>query len=598
MFKWEDREYVNARKKIFKNLDTGEILNLEVQDDPDNIETESETPLTAHNLNLAQQELVDDMSKVYAGTNITAETVEGIGKINKAYGKCTQKTSTEGSNWLDTSVISNNTSNGITLTKQSDGTILLNGTTTTSISFVGVLKRHIKNINSTHSVVIGKNSGNIISGSIYTYLVNSDNTKQTGTPAINSSTARATTGIASDVEYTKVVVGINSGTVLNNVKIFIEVVPIGTTSYIPFTPNMPSVEYPAPIECVGDDVNLHDPIANPLKKGLWYSSEGNIANNSSGWYVVIPIKGGKTYTISKKHVDATFNRAILATTTTSTEPANGVAVTDTWIQHTSASTQTIKTSLSANYLFIGLAAAPTLTEEEKVKAIEELKVCEGTVVTSWSPYGYGTVENISKNGSNTSSNIVYVDKPLCGIGNVRDELDYSTRKIMRRYMYEVFDGSDDESWAISGNNQDFYEINTKYVHVGNKSLGECSMTNILNETTIGISLQNNTIGYCATMMGQGTLFRVRPPDEALENLTTYREWLSQNNIILIYELVTPIVEDIDCSNKIAQYADSTTVYNRDEAEIEVLLTNNKAISEINQNLKRIEEAIASLKAGE
>lgn len=83
---WKDRKYINPRKRVFKNMDTNEILNLEIQDDLDNIEEESETPLNAHNLNLSQQELLDDMSKTYTGTNITAPTVEGYGTINKVWG--------------------------------------------------------------------------------------------------------------------------------------------------------------------------------------------------------------------------------------------------------------------------------------------------------------------------------------------------------------------------------------------------------------------------------------------------------------------------------------------------------------------------------
>ena len=90
MFKWKDKVYVNARKRVFKNLDTNEILNLELQDDEDNIVTDSDTPLSAYCLNQAQQELVDDMSKIYMGMNITADTVEGIGRINKVYGKTTE----------------------------------------------------------------------------------------------------------------------------------------------------------------------------------------------------------------------------------------------------------------------------------------------------------------------------------------------------------------------------------------------------------------------------------------------------------------------------------------------------------------------------
>ena len=35
--KFEDRILKNPRKKILKNIDTGEILNVEIQDDPDNV---------------------------------------------------------------------------------------------------------------------------------------------------------------------------------------------------------------------------------------------------------------------------------------------------------------------------------------------------------------------------------------------------------------------------------------------------------------------------------------------------------------------------------------------------------------------------------
>lgn len=68
MFNWKGRKYVNERKRVFKNLDTGEILNLEIQDDPDNIIEESDTPLSPHCLNIAQQELVDDITEIIEKT--------------------------------------------------------------------------------------------------------------------------------------------------------------------------------------------------------------------------------------------------------------------------------------------------------------------------------------------------------------------------------------------------------------------------------------------------------------------------------------------------------------------------------------------------
>lgn len=68
MVNWEDREYVNPCKRIFKNLDTGETLNLEIQEDSSNILKESSTPLTAHNLNLMQTEMIEECGVIVSST--------------------------------------------------------------------------------------------------------------------------------------------------------------------------------------------------------------------------------------------------------------------------------------------------------------------------------------------------------------------------------------------------------------------------------------------------------------------------------------------------------------------------------------------------
>lgn len=68
MVNWEDREYVNPRKKVFKNLDTEEILILELQDDPDNV-TKEGVPVSAHNLNKMQTDLVSQSVVYYEDLN-------------------------------------------------------------------------------------------------------------------------------------------------------------------------------------------------------------------------------------------------------------------------------------------------------------------------------------------------------------------------------------------------------------------------------------------------------------------------------------------------------------------------------------------------
>lgn len=139
MFNWKDRVYVNARKKVFKNLDTNEMLNLEIQEDEGNVLEESETPLTAYCLNQAQQELVNDMSKTYIGTNIEVDTIEGVGRINKVYGKTIEVGTGEKSptnpykfqcvgddvNLLKYEDITNTLNNGLSFTKTNDSIKIL-----------------------------------------------------------------------------------------------------------------------------------------------------------------------------------------------------------------------------------------------------------------------------------------------------------------------------------------------------------------------------------------------------------------------------------------------------------------------------------------
>lgn len=98
----------------------------------------------------------------------------------------------------------------------------------------------------------------------------------------------------------------------------------------------------------------------------------------------------------------------------------------------------------------------------------------------------------------------------------------------------------------------------------------------------------------------GGIHFILPNINTLEEFKSYlvEQYAKGTPVKVVYELATPIIEDIDCSDKITQYNEQTTVYNTDNAEIEVSLTNNKAIAQINQNLQQIEEAIAGLKVGE
>ncbi len=159
MLNWKDRKYVNPRKKVFKNLDTNEILNLEIQDDPDNILEESETPLTAHNLNLAQAELVDDI-----GTQTQSErevlTLEEAIQENTEY---------------EIPVTYEVGNNSLEIYYQ--GTKLIKGIEYLEVGTEGTFSNKIKFHNWGQNVPVGRTIEFIVRGTILTKAITSEETK-------------------------------------------------------------------------------------------------------------------------------------------------------------------------------------------------------------------------------------------------------------------------------------------------------------------------------------------------------------------------------------------------------------------------------------
>lgn len=361
MIPWKDSKFINPRKKVFKNLDTNEILNLELQDDPDNVIEQSDTPINAHNLNKMQTDIINDMSKKYTGRNIVADTVAGFGQVDKIYGD---------------------------------------------------------------TVEVGEGDKS------------SDN--------------------------------------------------------------------PYKIKCVGDDINLAKHIGGYLQNGVFKSSDDDS--------FVFKVQEGETYIVSgqgNRNHSAIFSEF----------PTNNA----TCIEGTYSQTILRDTSFIASKTGYMVFYANTPTSQA---VINSFKAQKGSIATPYSEYGEGTVEIISKNSSNTSSNIIYRGKPLCALKNAegeyiaRDYIDYRNNKVYR----------------------------------------ECGYINSYTNESITTQYVSSTGSLTA-------------------------------GATVIYKLATPTTENINGSNKIVQYADSTTIYNRDNAELEATLTNNNMISNINKNFRDIEESV-------
>lgn len=206
----------------------------------------------------------------------------------------------------------------------------------------------------------------------------------------------------------------------------------------------------------------------------------------------------------------------------------------------------------------------------------------------WSPYNKGIVEIISKNGDNQSANVV-ATKPLCYLkdteGNIiaQDYIDYARGVVHRECGYEIFDGT--QEWYSSSYTNDTYLCALAYIANTDSELVLCDRLAFGNYTQV-------TNKECIASIGGGAI-NIRILKSRLEtpDVAGLKKWLATNNLIVIYKLATPNTESIDCSNKIVQYGQQTTVSNRDGAKIEVSLTNNEAISGLNENIGNVENIV-------
>lgn len=705
MFKWKDRKYVNARKKIFKNMDTNEILNLEVQDDEDNILEESDTPLTAHCLNMAQQELVDDMSKTYAGTNITAPTVKGTGRNNKVYGFCRQETR-EGRNFLPILPAQSKTSNGVTLTSNGDGSYSVSGTATANASIF----------------LDFDNSITLPSETLYCHLRNNvvaNCALLLEKSSVFSSSFSTINRIASseklsNLNVTSVGIYVVSGATINaTFKPSVEV-KSEITEYEAYGAS-PSPDYPAKVHCLGDDINLFD---GELELGSIHDDNGSLVSVSTCVRTAKfqEVRHNTQYVLSNDMnyinntiylYDSSKNFIGKAPALVNNNYASFTTTSDTCYLKFRSSIVSTQNNLNVKY-----------------------KLQEGTVATPWSPFGYGTTTNKSENKNifdlqkwfkgasplnctkqllenglrldftagadafigttiinvgtkyegnhyqligvkpntkytfsissmpkcyineldeelinlrfiqltsnynkasytfTTKPNTKYLilrlgisdsnytsysftdiqieegDKsdyvpheedeqvtplkePLLGIGYVRDELDLSKGETTRRFKKVTLVGHTDENWRLSAELTNCIRFSKPLTanHTRAQMFSHFKYVNDYDLDEEHAYIYNNILYVFISKTIASTL-------------EEFKTWLSQNPVEVVLRLATPIIEDIDCSDKIKQYDGQTTVYNTDGAELECTLTNNRAIAQINQNLQQIEEMISSLKAGE
>lgn len=146
---------------------------------------------------------------------------------------------------------------------------------------------------------------------------------------------------------------------------------------------MPSLDYPSKVECLGSNVNL----VTEILDNLWYNADTNkfmtMQNTVSA---IAEIPQNTVITIKKKNGGNRF-----AVVTSNIKPTTGIDNSTIFIdnENSNRKTYTFKNT-DKKWVWVGVQNGGT--EEDKQKAIEEIKIEEGETATSYSPMGQGSTK--------------------------------------------------------------------------------------------------------------------------------------------------------------------------------------------------------------
>ena len=145
------------------------------------------------------------------------------------------------------------------------------------------------------------------------------------------------------------------------------------------------------------------------------------------------------------------------------------------------------------------------------------------------------------------------DIELCGIGDVKDELDLMTGEVTQRIGEVVFDGSED--WtrsAHAANSPMFYTPFNDLVHKEDyrgRIICDKLMVYANHEDLFYLSTSPNGISayydHNATYPNENWLYIKYTDSEG--SVEKFKQWLSQNPVTVRYELITESVETVDIS---------------------------------------------------
>ena len=185
---------------------------------------------------------------------------------------------------------------------------------------------------------------------------------------------------------------------------------------------------------------------------------------------------------------------------------------------------------------------------------------------------------------------ILLSEPLRGIPNgVKDKYTMIDGKwyIERNCICEIFDGSEDENWVLSGNNSN--RVNGLTFRIKRNTPGStgssiCTMLkcdklkNITPKEAWGSNSDNmevdDSFSGIATGTKAGDGIDIRIPRKILpaESVLRFKQWLSTNPVTVVYQLAQPTYEPIDY-NPFEVYTDITHISNNSTIPCNMVIRN-------------------------
>jgi hypothetical protein len=279
----------------------------------------------------------------------------------------------------------------------------------------------------------------------------------------------------------------------------------------------PTPDNPIEVESVGvKSVNLFDVSTYPLTVGccIW-GTTGEASNPSYPMYACtldyVPCTDlqGKTITInhtSGNSVGMGFydeNKTFISGIGYKNATSKTITVPDTAFYY--------RFSVDANY-------------------IDEIQVQLGSTATPYEPYGKYKIPLLIKGDNEIITHKIFLDEPLRKIGDYADYVDFKENKVVRNTSEKVFDGSED--W-IFGTTKEITQVFYYVINLYNPAHF------ISNRFVSGLDGDVEKI----ILLGDKVYLAIKKTTAS--DVDTFKTWLSENNVDVIYSLAEPTEESIN-----------------------------------------------------